>query len=127
MKSKILESNIESENYLVDFSEVSDSLILIFSKSYINPISQIDEISNKVRLISCRNCKVLFDLLQTNGDSFNRFVSGEFKNGEIDYFTLHVDQDINKEVIDKCNLYYFSNRKKMNNGILPLKIQYRST
>jgi hypothetical protein len=91
--------------------EINDRLTLVLSKTYINPISYLPSIEEKL-IASSRNGKVVFDLLLTNGNAFNRFVETVITNGVIDRKTMKVINiaELDIDVLDRVASYYRQNK-----------------
>ena len=55
---------------------------IIFSKSYISPIDEIDQLENDLGKIGIKG-KVVFDLLLSNGDTPDRYFEADFDGKQI--------------------------------------------
>ena len=60
-------------NYSIEYHKHNKYLAVIYSSSYINPFDSIKEINNDMKRNSSKEGFVLFDLLLSNGNNFNRF------------------------------------------------------
>ena len=69
---------------------------VVFATSGINPISELQEIENEL-LHLCTKCEILFDLLLSNGDASNRFVSGFFDGIRFRPGTFKIVRSLPKE------------------------------
>lgn len=92
--------------------------IVIYSVPYINPLENIDDISSALSKCNVKPCNVLFDLLLSNGDEFNRFASGYFDGTKINYNSLEIINLNNCDIIKSINSYYKDNISCLNNGVL---------
>lgn len=92
--------------------------IIIYSVSYINPISELDNISKDLRNRIHKECDVLFDLLLTNGEEFNRFAIGHFDGYNINFASINTVKIINNKDLGFINNYYKQNIKILNKGVL---------
>jgi hypothetical protein len=61
-------------NYSIDFRKYNKYSAVIYSASYVNPFDSIAEITAEIKKHLTGTGFLLFDLLLSNGDSFNRFV-----------------------------------------------------
>ncbi|MDE5753440.1 MAG: type II toxin-antitoxin system RnlB family antitoxin [Oscillospiraceae bacterium] len=99
----------------VDFSAI------VYAISYENPLQDIDSISHELSSMFCSSCNVLFDLLLSNGDEFNRFVMGRFEENKINYDSLRIitieDSNLKKQI----NSYYRGKYSYLKNSVLSLR------
>ena len=63
---------------------------VVYAISFENPLQELSSISRELTSIIHKPCNVLFDLLLSNGDEFNRFVLGKFDGTNIDYDSLRI-------------------------------------
>lgn len=104
--------------YDIKFNINSKYPVVIYSISYENPIQDMFEISEKLCEIWHNSCDVLFDLLLSNGDEFNRFAIAHFNGKVIEYDTIRVAQNFDNIDVKSINEYYKNNIAVLNNGIL---------
>lgn len=99
--------------------------VVVYSTSYLNPLQNVDDISMELHEKRNVPCDVLFDLLLSNGEEFNRFVLGHFDGQNIDYNSLKVI-NLSNEVVNIINKYYGKRLNNLNNSVLTSsqKIKY---
>lgn len=68
---------------LVDIQRVSSTKFIAYATSYLNPLSDMMEVSREISSIISSPCELLFDLLLANGDSFNRYAICKFDGKNI--------------------------------------------
>ena len=76
---------------------------IVYPVSYLNPIDEIQLISIELRKHLPAGCYVLFDLLLSNGNNFNRFAEAFFDGNDINFMQQHFHQ-------------YFQNHKAWSNN-----------
>ena len=104
-------------SYQIILKQSSKYQAVIYSISYNNPIQDIREISEYIRKQTNIAGYVLFDLLLSNGENFNRFAEGYFDGYEIKYNSLKVVEVHDANTLQDINSYYKKNRQVLNNGI----------
>lgn len=97
---------------------------IIYPVSYVNPIDDIKLISKELREHLPAGCYVLFDLLLSNGDNFNRFSEVYFDGNEINSGSISVTE-IPTEELKKLNLYYRGKTKELSKSVLSTKEKYK--
>ncbi|WP_418750025.1 type II toxin-antitoxin system RnlB family antitoxin [Frisingicoccus sp.] len=98
---------------------------VIYSVSYNNPIHDIREISEYMRKHIDVEGYVLFDLLLSNGENFNRFTEGYFDGYEISFNSLKVIELTDAQEIQAINSFYQNNRKLLDNSVLSPSEKFR--
>ncbi|MEZ9043202.1 MULTISPECIES: type II toxin-antitoxin system RnlB family antitoxin [unclassified Vibrio] len=101
-------------NYKVEHSKFG---IVISSVSYESPLHDLPEIE------LCLNFKhyvgeVVFDLLCSNGDELNRFVTMSFDGSSFNRRTLSVLSNPPEELLTFQNLFYSQNKTHVSNSVL---------
>lgn len=99
--------------------------VVIYSISYNNPIHDIQEISEYMREHIDVEGYVLFDLLLSNGENFNRFAEGYFDGHEISFASLKVIELTDVKEIQAINSFYQNNRNLLNNSVLSPSEKFR--
>ena len=112
-------------SYQIILKQSSKYQAVIYSISYNNPIQDIREISEYIRKQTNIAGYVLFDLLLSNGENFNRFAEGYFDGYEIKYNSLKVVEVHDANTLQDINSYYKKNRQILNNGILSPSEKYK--
>lgn len=105
-------------SYQIILKRSSKYQAVIYAVSYNNPIQDIHEISEYIRKQTNIAGYVLFDLLLSNGENFNRFAEGYFDGYEIKYSSIKVIELDDAKILQDVNSYYKKNRQVLNNGIL---------
>lgn len=67
----------------IDIQKVNSSTVIIYATSYFNPLSDLEQLSKELNRNIDVSCNLLFDLLLSNGDSYNRFVTCKFDGRKI--------------------------------------------
>lgn len=97
---------------------------IVYPVSYFNPIEEIQLISMELKKhLSC-GCYILFDLLLSNGNNFNRFAEVFFDGNNINIGAVSVT-DIPKDELKKLNLYYRGKTKELSRSVLSMKERYQ--
>lgn len=105
-------------NYNVVFEECEKYSAIIYSLSYDNPIHDIQIISEELNKTISKSCYILFDLLLSNGENFNRFVEGYFDGAKISFDSLSVIDLPTETNLSRINSFYRKNPSVLNNGVL---------
>lgn len=99
--------------------------VVIYSVSYLNPIQDLTEISSEL----CKNisnaCEVLFDMLLTNGEEFNRFATAKFDGKQIVYDSISVVNVFDSSELSIINSYYKQHTHILNKGVLTSGQKYK--
>lgn len=99
--------------------------VVIYSVSYLNPMQDLTEISSELCEKINNECEVLFDMLLTNGEEFNRFAIAKFNGKQIIYDSIRiVDVSDNRE-LSMINTYYKHNASILNKGVLTSSQKYK--
>lgn len=96
---------------------------IVYPVSYVNPIEDIDLITLDLKR-HYHDCYVLFDLLLSNGDNFNRFAEVHFNGSVIDSGDIQVITVATSE-LNKLNQYYRGKTKELSRSVLTLKERYK--
>ena len=112
-------------NYSIEYHRHDKYLAVIYSSSYINPVDSIKEINGDMERNLLKEGFVLFDLLLSNGNNFNRFFEAYFDGHEIKKDTVTVV--VSKEIDDlkSINSHYKGRIKELNNSVLSPSEKYR--
>ena len=97
---------------------------IVYPVSYLNPIDEIQLISIELRKHLPAGCYVLFDLLLSNGNNFNRFAEAFFDGNDINIGSVSVTE-VPKEELKKLNLYYRGKTKELSKSVLSTKEKYQ--
>ncbi len=94
---------------------------VVYAISFENPLQELSSISRELTSIIHKPCNVLFDLLLSNGDEFNRFVLGKFDGTNIDYDSLRIIDLENATLVRTINSYYHGKYDYLNNSVLSMR------
>lgn len=97
---------------------------IVYPVSYLNPIDDIKLISMELREHLPAGCYILFDLLLSNGDNFNRFAEVYFDGNEINSGAVSVTE-VPTEELKRLNLYYRGKTKELSKSVLSAKERYK--
>jgi hypothetical protein len=99
----------------------SDKVVIVFSTTYVNPISYLPKIEEDLRN-NIFTGKVIFDLLLSNGYSSNRFIEVNINNSKIDRSSMKVIESytIEKDFLDKTHEFYRSHPHLLENNFILL-------
>lgn len=90
---------------------MSDGFVVVLSTTFETPLDYAGEIASCLNAMGFAGT-MLFDLLLCNGNVYNRFVKGTFKDGEIDYSSMKVIDhvEISDAVLDISTSFYRANK-----------------
>ena len=97
---------------------------IVYPISYQNPIEDIQLISRELMNHLPAGSYVLFDLLLSNGDNFNRFAEVIFNGSEISRKEIKV-ATIPISLIQSLDSYYHGRIKELNKSVLSNKEKYK--
>ncbi|GIC14275.1 Hypothetical protein VCSRO98_2161 [Vibrio cholerae] len=101
-------------NYILEHSELG---LVVSSISYESPLQDLPEI--ELCLKSERYVgDVVFDLLCSNGNEFNRFVTMTFDGSSFNRRTLNILSNPPKELLSRQNRFYCQNKFHISNSVL---------
>lgn len=98
----------------IDFSAI------VYSISYENPLQDIERISCDLLSDFHAPCDVLFDLLLSNGEEFNRFALGHFDGRKLIYESLKIIEIEDINLMKQINSYYSGKFNILKNSVLSL-------
>ena len=107
-------------NFKIIFEQFSKYSAVVCAVSYINPIEDIQSISKELREHLSSNSYILFDLLLSNGDSFNRFAEAFFDGNNITTDSIHIVK-VPSDELQRINHYYRGKVKELSKGVLTKK------
>jgi hypothetical protein len=90
--------------------KVSDTTAVVFANSYVNPVSFMPYIEEQLASMNFSG-EVIFDLLLSNGYSFNRILATNAVEGKVDRkaFKIVDLSSLGKVVAQKIEAFYKSN------------------
>ena len=112
-------------SYSILFEKKEKYTAVIYSNSYMNPIHDIKKISIDLCQHLNKECVLLFDLLLSNGDNFNRFVEAYFNGKEILLDTIKVIEVNDSHFLDEINTFYKDNYKMLNESVLSARERFK--
>lgn len=105
-------------NYYIDYHKCNKYSAIVYSASYVNPFEEILDISLEIKKTLSYGGFVLFDLLLSNGDNFNRFAEAYFDGREIKRDSINIISLDNVKELKQINSYYKGRLAELNNSIL---------
>lgn len=105
-------------NYYIDFNKYNKYSAVIYSTSYRSPFDSIGSITEELRINLSEAGFILFDLLLSNGDSFNRFVEAYFDGKEIKRDSISVISINDMKQLKQINSHYNGHFDELNNSVL---------
>ena len=105
-------------NYFIEYTTLGKYQAIIYAASYINPINAIKEVGSSISEKLPNGGHILFDLLLSNGDSFNRFAEAYFDGRLIkrDSISIVCLKDFSQ--LQHLNAHYKGRSKELNNSVL---------
>lgn len=97
---------------------------IIYPVTYLNPIEDIQSISVELKKHLTAGCYVLFDLLLSNGDNFNRFAEVYYDGNDIQTNAVSIAEIPSSEV-HRLNMYYRGKTKELSKSVLSVKERFR--
>lgn len=98
---------------------------VIYSNSYLNPIQDIKKISLDLCCHINTEGILLFDLLLSNGENFNRFAEAYFNGKEIIVDTIRTIEMYDNKFLDEINSFYKGNYKLLNESVLTASERFK--
>lgn len=99
----------------IDIQRTDRNAVVVFATSCCNPLSNMDQLSNELSHTIQESCDILFDLLLSNGDSYNRFVMCKFDGTAIVRESIDI---INEECLElnyrECITHHYNQFSKVN-------------
>lgn len=102
---------------------VADSIFsyLIIAKSYISPISELEDIQKELSNLSG---EILFDLTLINGTNSNRYISGSIVHGLFDRKSFKTVEGISSSIKEISRKFFIENQGLVDGGVIPQPIKY---
>lgn len=97
---------------------------IVYPVSYHNPIEDIHSVSVELKKHLITDCYILFDLLLSNGNNFNRFAEGYYDGNDIKLNTINVIE-IPSDKVHELDMYYHGKTKELNKSVLSAKEKFR--
>lgn len=109
------------KNY--ELLRVADSVFsyLIIAKSFISPISELEDIQKDLRDLSG---EILFDLTLINGTNTNRYISGSIVHGLFDKTSFKIAEGISSSIKEISREFFMENQGLVDSGVIPQPIKY---
>lgn len=111
-------------NYCIDFHKCDKYSAVIYSASYKSPFESIADITKEIRINLSDAGFILFDLLLSNGDGFNRFAEAYFDGYEIKRETICVINLNDANQLKYFNSHYKGRTVELNNSVLAPSEKY---
>lgn len=112
------------KNYNIIYKKNGKYSAIVYAVSYVNPIDDIQLISNELKEHLPDGGYILFDLLLSNGDNFNRFAEVFFDGNNISGKSISIIE-LPSEVIAQLNMYYNGKIKELSQSVLSQTEQYK--
>ncbi len=90
---------------------------LILATSYVNPLSNLDDIESVLKPEDAG--KVIFDLLLANGVSSNRYMEAEFDGDRFDFTSFRPLEEVDTHIKEQSGEFYRKNEDLLDNSVLP--------
>ena len=113
------------ENYNIVYLNDELYKVIIYSNSYINPIQYWKEISEEIQKSVNKEVIILFDMLLSNGENFNRFAKAVFDGKEIQFNTIEIINITDEKLLKKINSFYNKKIRILNNSVLTSSQKYK--
>ena len=97
---------------------------IIYPTSYLNPIEDIRLISAELKKHIPAKSYVLFDLLLSNGDNFNRFAEALYNGGDLSPKEINVVTIPKREAQD-LNSYYRGRIEELSKSVLSARERFK--
>lgn len=111
-------------NFNIIYKQYGKYSAIIYPISYFNPIEDIQSISVELKKHLKAGCYVLFDLLLSNGDNFNRFAEVYYDGNDIKTSAISITE-ISSGEVQRLNMYYRGRTKELSKSVLSAKERYR--
>ena len=114
------------QNFIIyEDKKIQNYDMIAYSTSFVNPLSDIKELSNELHTEIRKIGYILFDLLLSNGESFNRFVVGYYNGNELERNSLQIIEINDDSTLKDINSFYKENKSYLNKGVLTSSQKYR--
>ena len=97
---------------------------IVYPVSYLNPIDELQVISKELRKHLSAGCYVLFDLLLSNGDNFNRFAELYYDGNEPSTNRIIITE-VSSDERKRLNLHYRGKVKELSRSVLSPRERYK--
>ena len=111
-------------SYNIIYEQHGKYSAIVYPVSYVNPIDEIQLISLELREHLPAGCYILFDLLLSNGDNFNRFAEVFFDGGDISIESVSITE-VPSDELQRLNYYYRGKTKELSKSVLSAKERYK--
>lgn len=111
-------------NYSIEFNTMVKYSAVIYSASYVSPLDDLLLIEEDLRFHVLKGTYVLFDLLLSNGENYNRFVEGFFDGKTVKQESLKIVDIAGKE-LELINKHYAGKARILNNSVLTPSAKFK--
>lgn len=111
-------------SFSISYEKCGKYSAIVYPVSYINPIEELQLISVDLKEHLPIGCYVLFDLLLSNGDNFNRFAELYYDGNEINVGRIFVTE-VNSDELKKLNLHYRGRTNELSKSVLSPRERYK--
>ena len=98
----------DTEDYNLFDIEEFENKIIIFSRSHESPTNNIQLVEETLSKLNY-NGEIIFDLLLSVGNSFNRYILATFKNNKINRKSYKILEDVPMKLRELSRNYYKNN------------------
>jgi len=110
-------------SYNIIYEQHGKYSAIVYPVSYVNPFDDIQLISVELREHLSAGCYILFDLLLSNGDNFNRFAEVFFDGGDISMGSVSITE-VPTEELQRLNHYYRGKTRELSKSVLSAKERF---
>lgn len=96
---------------------LNELLGIVFSLSYENPLDYLTLINEELLKLRFSG-SIYFDLLLSNGQTSNRYIFANVKNGNIKLESISVKKQVSPEITQESAKFYLNRLNILHNGIL---------
>ncbi len=102
--------DLTNDQEIYSIEQISEQIAIVFANSYVNPISFLPSIEEQLASMNFSG-EVVFDLLLSNGETFNRIVASNAVQGKVDRkaFKIVDFSSLDGVVAEKIKAFYKSN------------------
>lgn len=102
----------------IDYAPLGKYKLVVYATSYVNPIDDAMSIESQIAKDLPEGGHILFDMLLSNGDTFNRFAEAYFDGHSIQRNSMKVVSIRKPAYIRRLNAHYKGRPVELNNSVL---------
>lgn len=104
-------------NCIIQLSNSGKYAGIVYAASYLNPLYDVNEVEKGLHDMQVKPGIVLFDLLLTNGDNFNRFAEVIYDGNKLNLQNAQVVK-LNPPFRKRIDSFYKGKAKLVSGGVL---------